>query len=328
LALLLIGEKGCGKTRTIEAVQQMSNRDVLVADYKTLYSLASFSEDDKGRKDIFSGRKVLWLSRDLARVTYESLVNTLKLVCALITEHGVSGSTMMYDIDIKEAYCSWIGATTCEIFNMLWYSPLWRGNFMDRIFRFYMFPYARKKINPSPTKCTPRPIGTATLGEIKAKDEYVDEIAKLLEMQFTYERSYEYAERLLKACAKVNGRTQVTESDVAFLKLFEFNFMLEKLAGYRPALSAPLELDIDSIVLFSEVLKRKQVTFSEIQYLYSCPISQWKHLTENSMLFEVDGETIKPNQSLYEKYIQPLIAFEEACLFGKLEAITWLKDTY
>jgi hypothetical protein len=49
MGMLLIGLMGTGKTRTLEAIQELTQREYLGADYKTLYSLADF---DKGKGKI------------------------------------------------------------------------------------------------------------------------------------------------------------------------------------------------------------------------------------------------------------------------------------
>jgi len=307
--VLQIGEKGVGKTKSLEAIERLDilqGREVFTREFTMAGTTTEFNE-------IFTNNRVTWICKDLAKLSDIVRDNMLKVACSILTDNVCQVKTSMYDCNISNSRISWLGACTFEIFNEMWQSPLWIGNYMDRILRYFAFAFKRKDINPKV------PIIKAVKnydGKVEVKkDALFDELVDCLEWQFTSERSFEYASRLLTGMARCNKRRYTTEADAKFLLLHSFNIEAEAWVGYRDTITSPLIINSDPLYVFSEALKRNGVTVERIAYRRRCDEDVILNcLEEYNFLFKRIGKTIFAHPTIVKDEFKPQIDFEKFCL--------------
>jgi hypothetical protein len=206
---------------------------------------------------LFSRNK--WLELDKYKDTKEDLENFARIVSnasvdigiddispmALIESGGESAQklfsmvsalsfTKRYsDIDVKveNADVSAVAAATHVAAEPIIRSPLWKSQIEDRFLRYWILykerPIPKIRVGhrdpiPEPPKLEFTPHAVCELSE-----EDFAYCTELVSFQISEERAVEFARDLLRGHAMLCGRSEVNESDVEWLKLYEPIFRLE-----------------------------------------------------------------------------------------------------
>jgi hypothetical protein len=313
-AILEVGLKGVGKTTVIRAIEKWAEKqfpkEVVWNKEQTMAGA------DEEFNEFFSNRDyVLWTSHDLAKLSPIVQLGMLKVVSAVIEDYNCRVKTSLYDCDVRNCRLSWISSIVFDLYDYLWDIPEWRGSFVDRIVRLYCFAYGRPMIVesvPRIPKIKNKAIATVV------RDDRFDEVAKMLESQFEYERSVINAERILTGLAKLCHREEVTDADYKFLNLFKINFQAELLTGSRETLTSPLEIDTEALYLLSECFKRGKVVVPEL-------IERRRVWKENEEIpYEIaedypefflwKGDTIIAHPKFVKENMKPQLEFEKMCV--------------
>lgn len=305
-----VGVSGIGKTKTLKALESIAHKKV----FTKKFTLAAST---KKMNDYFSNSQVTWLSYELEDMSDMVFQNMMAVVSDLISEHYCDINTKHYHCNIENAYISWIGACTYELYNQIWMLPKWRGTMKDRVLRYFAFSFKRKNINIADPK--------AHLDMNSPQDENMemdmetgmfDSVVTLLESQFTSERSFEYATRLLKASAQLNDRSVVKDVDAKFILLHSSNIEAEKWASTRQDLSSPLRLETKTLQLFGEALKRNGVSIKQLAKREGLEneSSILKSILSRPNLFQKMGDWVFPNIEMLSEKILPQIEFERLCV--------------
>lgn len=324
--VLTVGIQGIGKTASMLALKSLLHKKLYDKD-KTLASIGARKKDkgddgiDPSDQEFFTNSSVLWLSYDLSRLSDMATVNILKIVCALLTEHEIKAGTLSYDLNITNCRLSWMGACTYEIYEELWESPQWRGNFKDRLVRFHQMAYRRPIVNeripePSVTLNLPK------IDDVKIGDaEGYAMLTEIMGSQFTDERAPLWASRLGRASAALNHRTSTTWADWKFLLLFRLNMEVERMVGYRATMTSRLMMDADALQILSETMKRGEMSPDALMDKYLISDRETFSQTvkeclsgENPLLEKAPGGKLRPGEVLMHDYVLPQQAFEIFCL--------------
>lgn len=310
-ALLQVGDKGCGKTVCIDAVFEWA-RELGSGKLSCWDKEITMAGADKYFNKFFSGKKVLWISQDLAKLSPTVQEGMLKVVAAINQDHKCIVKTSMYYIDIRDCNLAWLAACAFDIYNQIWQIPAWRGSYSDRILRLIIFPYRRQVNLAAPI--IPK-FKNAERAEV-VRDKWFYKVVNMLESQFGYERAYDYAGRYLCGIARTNGRTETTPADAKFFLLFSINIEAERLIGSRNELTSPLFIDTDALYLFSECLKHKKVTASQVKartkVIDETIIDEI--VSDYPQFFKKAGSYIIANHEFVSGNLRPQKEFEEECV--------------
>lgn len=311
-AIIQVGDKGCGKTVCIDTVYEWAVRTHAVQ--RTWDKEITMAGADTEFNESLSGKSVLWISQDLAKLSPTVQEGMLKVVAAISQDKQCRVKTSMYEINITNCRLSYLAACAFDVYNQIWQIPAWRGSYSDRFLRLVIFPY-RKYVNldkpyiPKFTNCRDSEV---------VKDNGFKEVVKIFESQFGSERAFDYAQRYLRGIARTNGRDETTIADVKFLKLLTVNIESEKIIGSRDALTSPLFIDTDALYLLSECLKHKKVTKQEIvdrTRLLATEDSQIDEIIDDfPQFFKRVGKYILANSDFKKSSLKPQIDFEDYCV--------------
>ena len=316
LGCLQVGTMGIGKTKCLEAMVQMLESALHIrrvsftrkgkkvgyrktkGDYNWRVTTREFTmaSIDENINEEFTDARITWISKDLAKLSTIVQENMLKVASSLISDHELLVTTTMYGANIHNCDCAWLGACTYEVFNNLMDSSLWRGMYQDRIMRYHSFQYRLANINTDVPSATCRIVLPDELPEVD-QDKWFKRIVDMLEMQFTYERSVEYTQRLLQGMAIMNFRDKSVPADAKFILLHEFNIGAESYIAWRRTISAPLVIDTDVLLVLSEAIKRGEVTVPFLASKYHTDESAvMDNATEYPKLLKLTdgGNIIKP----------------------------------
>jgi len=305
-----VGISGVGKTASLLALERMHHRQV----FTRKFTLAGVKQKFN---DYFSHNETTWINYELTDLSELVMENMLKVVCDLLTDHSCQIITKQYSMDITDANISWIAACNFEIYNKLWNIAAWRGNFKDRILRYFTFAFQRKRVNPN------IPRAAITMNFPKEDEIYIDtdmfeDVVVMLESQFTYERAYIYAERLLRASAALNHRSFASDADAKFILLHGANISAERWASQRETLTGPLQVDLDALFLFSESLKMFGVDIEWIAKQNLLKVNgKGKVISlifKNPTLFVRDEDQVFPSHDIMAESILPQVNFERMCV--------------
>src|SRR2546426_5529364 len=92
-ACLSVGIVGVGKTKTLQAQKTICFDKWYDQDIGTLAGTKSNDQE------FLSNSNVLWVTYDLSRMSEMAAENTLKVVCALLTEHQIHARTSGYEVN-------------------------------------------------------------------------------------------------------------------------------------------------------------------------------------------------------------------------------------
>ena len=308
MGVMQVGVSGIGKTKSLVAVKNMPFRKVFTRKFTLAGIKPAFNK-------YFSNSEVTWINFELADMSEFVIENMFKVVCDVLTDRSCQVSTSLYDCNIQNATISWLGACTYEIYNRLWKIPAWRGNFKDRILRYFVFAYKRKRVNPNDPHASVH-FNLPAMHKVKITTSLFDEVVETLEYQFTSERAFEYAERLLKGSARLNHRVEATDADAKFILLQKPCFEAEGWVGKRKEIAGPVQIDVGALKLFSEALKRGGVQIKKFVRL--CRLESQGPIIDCLFkyphLFKRISDWIFPNPKLVAEQIVPQIEFERMCL--------------
>lgn len=308
MGVLQAGNLGTGKTKTLKVIANIKFRKMFTRKFTMAGVKASFNK-------YFSNSEVSWINYELADMSEIVIENMMKVVCDILTDHECVHSTRHYDCNIVNSTISWLGACTFPIYNKLWKIVAWRGNFKDRILTYIVLPY-RKRVNTSDphavlTMNFPKP------EDITVNTSYFSEIVKMFEKQFTDERAFEYAERMLKGSAALNHRHEALDSDAKFLLLSKPNIEGIGWVAHRESLSSPLEIESDALIIFAEALKSTGTPierFLDAPHYLESTDSIVRCIHKHPELFKKIGDTVFPKARVVAEEITPQVKFEEMCL--------------
>lgn len=251
-ACMAIGIMGVGKTKSMEAQQYLGYKPKWYdQDYATL---ASISPEDQR---YLSGSSVLWVTMEASTASEMAFENTLKAICTILTDnnHSIHVKTSGYEVNIENCRLSWLGGVAYDLYNIIWLSPHFKGNFRDRIHKYHQFRFKARDVNDAiPKPYVPLPKVDPLAVKVEENDGF-GEVREMLHRQFTDERSYLWARKLGQGNAALNGRDHTTSADWKFLKLFRFNYEVERSVGSRTTFTGSLQMDIDALDIFARICK-------------------------------------------------------------------------
>lgn len=321
MGVLQVGDLGIGKTKTLIAIKNIPFRKTFTRKFTMAGVKAAFNK-------YFSNSEVSWINFEMADMSEIVVENMLKVVCDILTDHECIHSTSHYDMNIQNSTISFLSACTYPIYNKLWRIIAWRGNFKDRILRYFCFAFKRKRINTA----DPRAVITLNFPkpeDIQINTSYFNEIVLMLEKQFSSERAFEYTERLLKGSASLNHRGEATDADAKFILLNRTNIEAEGWVASKQRLSGALVIDADALMIFSEALKRTGVRvkrFLEAPHYLEDTESVIEAIYKHPKLLKMIGDRVFPNAKLIAEQIAPQIRFEKFCLNHGQEYYRGLRD--
>jgi len=252
---------------------------------------------------------------DLSDIVTE---NMLRVVGDLIYDNSCEINTSAYVCNIQNSHISWLAACTYEIFNKIWRLVTWRGTTKDRVLRYFAFAYNLNlnKINlhkPAP-KIT---LNFPRFDDITVDTPFFDEVVEMLKSQFSPQRAFDYANRLLKASAALNHRRVATDADAKFILLNRPNVQAEKWASHKKSISSPLVIDTDALQLLSEALTNNGVSMEALakkETLTGGVSSILSSVYRYPKLFTRIEDWVFAKPELVVENIAPQVAFEKRCL--------------
>lgn len=310
MASLVIGNKGIGKTKSIEALARISHREI----FDEEVTLAAF---DRDLNEKFSNNSITWLSKDLAKVSDEVVKGMFRVVCSLVYDHECKVKTSMYRAGIENATISFLGACTPDKFETIQDMPEYQQMHSDRLIRFWVFALTRKSIqkNVPWTKMLKPKSNFPLQTQVRVvKDSLWDEVKDMFEWQLTDERAEENTDNLLSGLARMNFRRRTRECDAKFVLLHSFNFRCEAKFGKRDYATGPLTVETDGLYYFGEALKRGSITVDWIEERRSMRERQTilDTLEECEDMLDVSrGGVIRAKESIVRKNIKPQLQFEK-----------------
>lgn len=310
MGCMQVSVMGAGKTASLLAIKNMARRQVFTKKF-TLAASRRFSK-------LFTNNFISWICLEMSDLSDMVMENMLRVVGDIIYDHSCEINTSSYVCNITNATISWLAACTYEIFNAIWPLKTWRGTTKDRVLRYFAFLYNTdwRKINLKP----PAPqitLNFPPLNEVEIETDYYPEIVKLLESQFSLERSVDYAQRLLKASAALNHRDAATDADAKFILLHRCNIEAEHWSSHKKSISSPLEIDVDAMQILAESMKTNGISMKELakrETLDGGVSTIIASIYNHPDLLVRQGDWVFPNPTLLASSIAPQIKFERLCL--------------
>jgi hypothetical protein len=304
-----------GKTKSLEAQRSLCyTQKWYDQDYVTLAGA------DSNDQEFLSNSDVVWVSYDLSRMSDMAAENTLKVVCALLTEHQVFAKTSGYKVVISNSNLGWLGACDHVKYNELWDTSQWRGNSKDRILRYHQYQYRHlEEINDA----IPQPrivMNSPKLNEVRLEDkEGYRELVSVLESQFSENRAMLWGKRLGQACAVLNNRDYTCWADWKYLLMHRINIEIEKSAAGRTRFTSPLVMDADALDILSHALKYGEVSKEFLMEKSMVTDTEYGMQKINDLvgwLLEENHATgkITCDEALYRDNILPQLTLENWCV--------------
>ena len=342
---IIVGRKGVGKTTIINTIEKrLAHRKVL----KGAFTGASLKKTIKKKKtkqgeveiDVGIGAQLnnastTILTEDLAQLREDFLIHTFPTMSRLIYEHNETRKSLAYEVDIKNAYISFICACVFETYDRVQQQPEWRGNFSDRFMVYFLLPINRRKITftiPNVNKKLEDVdvFAFRTTEELRQKfqvdtsDPLFHKVFDMLRNRFTYPRAMQWAIHYAIAHATLNERGKVLPVDYKFLLLHKPNIEAESWFSMRTRPTEPLQFNTDALEIFAFTLDTMGATYEEIQKEFSIKgrevstrtIGDWVRPFTNFFSFWKTGGNkivLWIDEQIFDKYFLPQLEFVSMC---------------
>ncbi len=322
MGMFLIGPRGTGKTRVMDAIIQLRHRDILEISRLTPAGLKRIA-------DMLSDSEVTIVNPDFSSFYSDYIRDAgLNVMAHLLTEHRVPKSwTAQYKYEVTNCTISFLSTAQPQLLRKINSIPQWESMYRDRFIRFcLLYPFGtpdwtdKKPTVPEITMAGPNILIPS---EIKKMPEY-ERIRRILSMQTSQGRSELYLNRLLKAHAQLNNRDTVIKADVEMLNLFSLYLVIDPLLSTRETVSSPLKFNPDAYMLLFFMIEHKEATRKQMKEYFRLKrekgiFSALSRAIEPLMALNIlkgsyGSPKYKLNPRFKQKYIDPILKFKEEYL--------------
>jgi energy-coupling factor transporter ATP-binding protein EcfA2 len=291
--LLVVSPSGCGKSASSSVIAS-TIEDKLSFLTITRCALMKFEERLNGfhgvviMDDIAGGGSV-----------YER-TDTLTAFSMLCHEHYTNKHTMMADYEITDFYGSAILNIQPSLLAQVYSSPEWEGLLQDKTLRYYHLFRPNK-----PQKSIPdiKIDWGIDINKVELNQEYsgkiYNRILKIAQIEWSDARALQHLTILLRACAALDNRTEVTEDDFTLLDTLMRPMILEKYLFTKSGFEEGRILDKNLCAVIVELASWPRVDINRIVRDYKVSPSTAYNLIHslNGWVSLMDG-AIKPNENL------------------------------
>jgi len=282
----------------------------------------------RGLKKIASridNNSVTIINHDISKLYTEYLKDVMiNIMAQLLYDHQIDEMhTMQYDIEIHNAYISFLTGTQPQMYHIISKLPAFESMYKGRFIRMFIFyPLGKPKYKKTPPK-----IEGITLQKLKWETQLIPpEIFKqteyqrclnLMQWHISAGRGKDYLDRLLLASARLNNRLAVHPADLKYVSLFIPYLAMEKWASRRyRGVSQPLEFNADTYTLFFHLLEEGSATRKQLRKHFQVTQTtinrNMKPLIATRLVKGKFGtQTYKPHPEFIKRYVQPIKQYME-----------------
>lgn len=321
LGLMVIAPRGKGKSAILQALckQPLQHRHIIKLGAITYRGLKKVA-------DRLDNNSVSIINHDISTLYTEYLRDTaINVFSQLLYDHEIPEMhTQQYDIQIKNAYISFLTGVQPQMYQSISRLPTFESMYKDRFIRLFMlYPFGTPTYKKTPPKIENIQIDRQIKTEYIEHDTTLEKmplykrLVELMKWHISEGRAEDFTERLIKASARLNNRTKTTESDVKFTALYIPYLAIEKWCAKRlRGVSNPLEFDPDAYTLLHYIMEKKVASRLEIraefQVTNTTVLNNIKPLMGKRIIkgkFGADQYTL--HKQFINTYLQPIYNFME-----------------
>jgi hypothetical protein len=284
-SLLVIGPPGTGKSLamsiTEEIVRKAGKRKVIRFDGITVNGLKDYSP-------ILSNSNTTILIDELSKGQTEYRRSATLLVFAELVYTGYYRiATAKVSIEIENFKGSAIINSPSYLMKEIFIDPVYETDIRDKMIRYYHISRPMRPITEMPNLDTEEVNNiihnyTTTITpkipqEIFGTEEYKNGI-RLFMNEFTMTRAKEHFDKLIKACAIINGRDAVRLSDVELVKKLFINFIIENDLFEKQSLEGPRYLNENLIPALSMLFSYPLLTLEDFETTFQVKETQVRRI--------------------------------------------------
>jgi|SaaInlLV_10m_DNA_2_1039722.scaffolds.fasta_scaffold17188_2 hypothetical protein len=273
--VITIGTAGSGKSVAMKAATAANVNGMIVRDSMTRSGL------EKLQKDLNSFRGT-FLVEDLGNIdTGYSLLESIKTAVALAYDHKLSKLNAKLDLEISDFYGAFISSIQPEIMPMLINNTSWEAVIRDKTIRYYHILRATKP-NRKPINVKVKwGLDITQIQGMKRKSKQYLELKRVFLDQHGLTRAEEHIEDFLKASAALDGRKQVTESDVKVCLELTRPMRLEKILVYKQGVASEKEFLVDHCYMLTEFATYGICTYEQLASNWFVTVKSVKRILHN-----------------------------------------------
>lgn len=256
--VLNVAVAGIGKSTCTWTLKELFKKNVILLDSITRSGFKYISDDLCG----FDGVVII---DDLGKVdTQYSRMATVSSFAELVYSHFIKKMTYTIEIEINDFKGAALMNIQPVLMELLTNRPEWEAVIRDKTIRYY---HLQRPIDPRrfhPRLTVPK---RKQLGSIKYETEPSSQYFELIKIgltQWSYARTIEHIEDLLRAAAMLNGKKAVTLEDMEVVKYIIEPMMLERWLFKKFAFESHIHFDDDGMCILTELASFPKVTINQV----------------------------------------------------------------
>lgn len=289
--LLIVAPAGCGKS-TVTLTLQKQAPDMLYLDSVTRNGLKHFEEKMSG----FCGLVII---DDLGKVdTTYSRISTATAFAELCYSHFVAKYSQGFELEINDFHGAAVLNAQPPVLAQLVASDEWETVLMDKTVRYY---HLFRPVNP----LTVLPdikidwgidIDVVKLSDTKSK--LFSDLVQLCQVQWSQARAIEHCIALLRACAALDRRDTVGQTDMRVLGRLMRPLLIEPYLIDKYGFESARFFKSDFLAILVEFATYKNLSISTICRDYKVSremvVSKLRELGEEYISIDTESKTISP----------------------------------
>ena len=265
--LLVISPRGCGKSR-VSSYIGLSVAGASVQDRISVAGLQYLKEE-------FNGFQSVLVVDDIAKTqTPYARIATITTIAELVYSHYCKSALAGTFYSIENFYGSAIINIQPVLLKEIVRSDEWEASIQDKSLRYYHL-YRPQQPNPAPPKVKLQ--WGIELNKVKDFDmtgKLISHLKSLLATQWGVSRVREHILDLAKACAAIDGRDKVSQSDLLLLIKLLRPLSFERLVSSKSSFESGRELNSDLLAILTEYVTYGNFTLQQLSLDYKLSTSQ------------------------------------------------------
>lgn len=249
---------GIGKSTVTWTIKDMWKKDVMVFDSITRAGLKFISKEINN----FDGVIII---DDLGKVdTKYSRMATVTTFAELCYSHFVRKITYSLEIFIENFQGAALMNIQPVLLHKLCEEPEWEAVIRDKTIRYYHFLRPLRPVGTHPQLKMSRKKGIKRVKNTSKIDDTYKDLIQLGLTQWSYARTIEHIDDLLKAAAYIDGRLLVWDSDKQVLLDLLRPMMIERYFMRKYAFESALHFDDNAACIFTEMCSFNPLTLAQV----------------------------------------------------------------
>lgn len=256
--VLNVAVAGIGKSTCTWTLKDLFGNNAIILDSITRSGFKYIADELTG----FSGVVIV---DDLGKVdTQYSRMATVSSFAELVYSHFIKKMTYAIEIDIQGFHGAALMNIQPVLMEMLTNRPEWEAVIRDKTIRYY---HLQRPLNPRkhhPRLIVPERVDLDTINfEMEPGEVYFD-LLQLGLTQWSYARTVEHIDDLVRAAAMLDGRDAVKITDMEVVHHLLLPMLLERWYFKKYAFESHIHFDDDAMCIMTELASFKTVTIEQV----------------------------------------------------------------